>query len=315
MKILKIFIYALTVAGIIIFLFFKGEDFHHLTQIHYTRAVLLFLAGFLSIICNALIFRESLVIFNLRLPLREWFGLTVTNTMYNYLLPARGGMAARALFMKKKHALPYSEYISLSAGSYMLLFFTASFLAAVLSFVFLFSGGLENMIFLYLSLFFFISVSGAIVCACCINPEKIPGSSRFIGFIRDASTGLKKFKKNPKEVRDIILLGFLFIFSVGLRLFVAYRILGIHADFMKLVLTGAFITFSIVFSLTPGNIGIKEGIIGVSSGLLGITPEEAVLGALLDRMVSVITVSGLGLVFSRLLLKNMDSNKPENGRH
>ncbi|MDZ7740338.1 MAG: hypothetical protein U5Q03_00900 [Bacteroidota bacterium] len=77
-------------------------------------------------------------------------------------------------------------------------------------------------------------------------------------------------------------------------------VLGIHTFYPKLVLVNALVAFSMVFSVTPGNIGIKEGIIGLSSSLLGISPDQALLGAVLDRIIAIIVVFGLGLVFSRI---------------
>jgi hypothetical protein len=61
-----------------------------------------------------------------------------------------------------------------------------------------------------------------------------------------------------------------------------------------------------IFSTTHGNLGIKEGIIGLSSSILSISPEEALLGAVLDRVVAMIEVFGLGAVFSRMLLRKVN---------
>lgn len=311
MKLLKISLYVLTVAGVIAFLYFERQELSYLRHAEPSRLVFLLGAGILSLLLNGLIFKKSALIFNLPLRAREWFGLSAVNTMYNYLLPARGGMAARALYLKKKYSMPYSDYISLSAGSYLLNLFAAAFLAALISLWFLFAGRLESMAFLYISVFFLVSVSGGIVFSCLFNPDRIPGGNRFARFVRETARGLKKFRQNPGIARDMVLLDFLFILSLGLRLFIAYRVLGIPAGYAELVLISSLVAFSLVFSVTPGNIGIKEGIIGVSAGLLGITPEQAVLGAVLDRVVNVISVFAAGLVFSRLMLKDIDPKRVE----
>jgi uncharacterized membrane protein YbhN (UPF0104 family) len=62
------------------------------------------------------------------------------------------------------------------------------------------------------------------------------------------------------------------------------------------------VAFSMVFSFTPGNIGIKEGIIGLSSNLLGISYDQALVGAILDRIIALLIVFSLGLFFSHKLL-------------
>ena len=73
----------------------------------------------------------------------------------------------------------------------------------------------------------------------------------------------------------------------------------------------SMIAFSMGFSITPGNIGIKEGIIGLSSTLLDISFDQALLDALLDRVVAMILVFGLGLVFSRILIKEIKTKSGE----
>ncbi|MFW6047637.1 MAG: lysylphosphatidylglycerol synthase domain-containing protein, partial [Candidatus Woesearchaeota archaeon] len=97
-----------------------------------------------------------------------------------------------------------------------------------------------------------------------------------------------------------------FILAISLRLFVSYYVLGIQVYYPKLILVNSLVAFSMVFSVTPGNIGIKESIIGLSSSLLGISPDQALLGAVLDRIIAIIVVFGLGVVFSKLLLKKVE---------
>ena len=97
----------------------------------------------------------------------------------------------------------------------------------------------------------------------------------------------------------------LFTVIMGLRLYLAFYLLGIEVDVIKIIFIQAIVTFTRIIAVTPGNIGIKEGIIGLSSSLLGISPEDALLGAVLDRVVAMIVVFGLGAVFSRVLLNKI----------
>ena len=58
--------------------------------------------------------------FEARLSFREWFGLSICNTMYNYLVPGRVGLAARAYYLKRVHGLSYAHFGAVLAGSNML---------------------------------------------------------------------------------------------------------------------------------------------------------------------------------------------------
>jgi uncharacterized membrane protein YbhN (UPF0104 family) len=57
-----------------------------------------------------------------------------------------------------------------------------------------------------------------------------------------------------------------------------------------------------ILSITPGNLGIKEGIIVYTAYLLGITFDEAFLGAVLDRIIDLFLIFVFGVFYSNKLL-------------
>lgn len=265
--------------------------------------------GIIPVSLNALLFKNNISIFNLHLPFKEWYGLTVSNTMYNYLLPARGGMALRAMYLKQNHIFPYTKYVSYTAGTYILNLSIAAFTALFLSIGLFAFNVLNNFIFLYVSLALFIIIIGVIGFLYKFNPQKLPDKYKILKWIKQTAQGIKQFKYNPKKVGNLGTIQLGFILAISLRLFIAFYVLGIEVNYPKLVLINALVSFSMVFSVTPGNIGIKEGIIGLSSSLLGLSTEEALLGALVDRVIAMIVVFGLGGVFSQILLKKLHIKK------
>jgi uncharacterized protein (TIRG00374 family) len=225
------------------------------------------------------------------------------------MLPARGGMALRALYLKQNHFFPYTQYVSFTAGTYLLNLSIAAFIALILSGGLFIFNALENIIFLYISSALLIFIIGVIIFLYKFNPQKLPEKHKVLKWIKQAAQGLKQFKNQPNKVFNLAVIQLGFILAISLRLFVAFQVLDMPVNYPKLILINALVAFSMVFSITPGNIGIKEGIIGLSSSLLGISPEEALLGAVLDRVVAIIVVFGLGGVFSQVLLKNLHIKK------
>ena len=61
-----------------------------------------------------------------------------------------------------------------------------------------------------------------------------------------------------------------------------------------------------ILSIIQSHIGIREGIVGLSSGLLKITPEQALMGAVIDRIIAMVVIFMLGIPYSRYLLKMKD---------
>ena len=305
LKAIKTVLYILTITGIFLFLYYKKSELQHLLHIHYTNIILLIGVGIIPVSLNALLFRNNISIFNLHLSFKEWYGLTVSNTMYNYLLPARGGMALRALYLKQNHVFPYVQYVSFTAGTYILNLAIAAFTAFILSVGLFLFNALESIILLYISFALLIFIIGVIGFLYKFNPHKLPERYKVLKWIKQAAQGIKQFKYHPDKVFNLAAIQLGFMLAISLRLFVAFYLLEIPVNYPKLVLINALVAFSMVFSVTPGNIGIKEGIIGLSSSLLGISTEEALLGAVLDRVVAMIVVFGLGSVFSRILLNKI----------
>ena len=62
--------------------------------------------------------------------------------------------------------------------------------------------------------------------------------------------------------------------------------------------------YSLLISITPGNLGLREGIIAFSAGFLGVGLEEALLVAIIDRAALVFSVFISGLYYSQVVMKN-----------
>lgn len=307
MKYLRIILYVGTIAGMLIFLYLRREDMLRLAGLGWQRILMLLLASVIPVSINAGAFRQAISIFGISLPFKEWYGLSVVNTMYNYLLPGRAGIALRALYLKQSYDLSYPEYTSPTIGMYVLNLLVAAFAGILVASGLHIHERLNNVLFLFITLGLFTAMLGIVVLLYMFNPRIIPENRKLLRFLKSVARGIKRFRENSGKVIKLMLLQVLFIFTMGLRLYIVFRFLGIHAGYLPLVLINSLVAFSLVFSITPGNMGIKEGIIGFSHDLLGISFEQAILAAVLDRMVAIILVFGLGLVASRALLINIKS--------
>lgn len=310
-KYLKTAIYILTIVGIVLFVYFKRQELKPLLEIGLLPLLALLGVSIIPLFINALRFKNNISIFKIELPFKEWFGLTVSNTMYSFLLPLMSGLAVRAVYLKKKYDFQYSRQISFLTGSYLINFITASAVASLLSLWFYVSGETEfgllylavGLVFICLLLLTFILFR--------VNAASLPQRNRFLSTLKSAAEGLHEFRGKPGKILTLVFLHILFIISLNIRLFIAFYILGIPVDFTHLLFIQSFVVFSVVLSITPGNIGLNEGIIGLFSGFLGISLEEALLGAILDRVVGMIVIFAFGLIYSKILLNNINLQKEE----
>ena len=102
-------------------------------------------------------------------------------------------------------------------------------------------------------------------------------------------------------------MGLCFLLLSAAKLYWAFISIGIEVHWLKILLVQFFSGFLLVISITPGNLGIKEGIIALLARVLDISLEQAILGALVDRVMMMIVIFALGIVYSRLLFKKLNS--------
>ncbi len=310
MKNIKYILSGLVTLAAALYFYLNYQKLQLLTHISILDAVVLVIFVFLSFIVLSLQFYYVMRIFKIRLKFKEFFGLTICNTMFNYYLPARGGLVVRALYLKKKYGFYYSHYTSLIAGTYLVTFnITALFglLVSVLLYIFGFKNQIK-MILIFAPLLV-LTLSGTAFTLFVIRKNRYFAGGKIGSFINSVKSGLMHFRRHGRLVQNIVWINLLFILTMSLRLYWSFKSLGIDVNFFQITSVRALANFSMVLSLTPANLGVREGIIGFSAGLLGVDLPDALLAAALDRLVGMVFTFIVGLYFSRYLLQDIDWRK------
>jgi|SRR6056297_185751 len=299
--------YLLILVVLAIFLYSNKGLFLSLKNISCIDLLSLSCFSLISIYLNSSQFRYLSEMFNISLKFKEWFGLAVANTMHNYYIPARGGTVLKAIYLKKTHSLSYSNFISLTAGTYLLGFFLASASAIlfILASFLLYQEFYGTVFFISIGLGAATAIIGVFSLHVKFSSvfQKIPKLHKFV---RNVEKGLFFFKKNKKLLIKILLFKFLFIVIMALKLYWAFKAIGIETNLITIFIVQSLVVFSMILSLTPGNLGIREGIIGLLAAMLDIPLKKAILGAFVDRAVMMCIVIFLGLIFTRILAADLE---------
>jgi len=253
----------------------------------------------------AIQFKFLVEIFYLNLGFKEWFGLTVINTMISYYTPARGGLIARAYYLNRKYDLPYSKYMSLLGGSYTINFFVASLGIIFFSCFSAFHSGVWNLKILGVGI-------GLLIGTIIFSILLFIGCSRTISFktgrifnmINNFMDGMNLFRKHPFMVLKISFVQFCLIFIMGGKLYWSFKAVGRSVALIDILVIQSLVVFSMVISITPGNLGIKEGIIGLFASQLGVPFADAIMAASVDRGISMLITFFLGMSYSKILIDN-----------
>lgn len=284
------------------------EKFSSVKNIEAGSALLLLTYGVLSYFFLALTFNYTMKLFGIKLKAKEWIGLTLTNTMYNYIMPARSGFFARAYYLKEKYAFDYAKYVSFLGGSFVVSFLVASLTSMCLIGInYYVNNQLYDMLF-YISLTVFLGTATfSLVFWNHGQPNIKTGWKKPDNFIANTVSGLQYFRSSKDILKKVFFINFALILIRSVRLYFAFLAINVDVGFLDVFIMHSILVFSIVISLTPGNIGIKEGIIVLMAGLMSISLNDAILAAAIDRAVSMIIVFSSGTVYHFVLIKQSKS--------
>ena len=127
-RIIKSIITLLVVLVFAIYFLLNTEKFRPLLQINGYLLVSIGLANVAGIFINGLFMKFILEPFNKYISIAEAFYVSVISSIGNFFATAGTGFGIRAIYLKKKHGLPYSEFISTLSGNYILVFLANSFI-------------------------------------------------------------------------------------------------------------------------------------------------------------------------------------------
>lgn len=253
-------------------------------------------------VINGILDQSMISRFDSRVSFWDCYMLGYANNFLNKILPTIGGGAAfRAIYLKKKYQLSYSNFISTIAGLYVVSFLPHSLLGMLcLLVIYVRQKTFSWLIFLTFSGIFLFCL-GTILFS-----PKIPKSeNRILRFMGSIFEGWQVLKQDKKL---ILLYAF---FSVALLLFSAlqtyfsYRALGAQTDPVSMLFLSTLGIILAFLNFTPDGIGVKEGVYIFSSELVQIPDGILVLGSLVLRAISLCTTFVIGGICYLILYRRL----------
>ncbi|MFQ6032727.1 MAG: lysylphosphatidylglycerol synthase domain-containing protein [Candidatus Zixiibacteriota bacterium] len=286
----------------VFFIYHHRQDLAKISSLSVPFIGIISLLILIFIVLNGLVLKVIMELFDVCLPAKEWLGLGVITTMSNYFVPMRGGASTRAVYLKKKYNFQFAKFLASMAGTHVIRFGVIGFLGMTALFAYFMSYGK-----FYVKLFLIFLI---VWCAAIVLSFLLRRSTRLRVRWKAVSNifeGFSYFRNKRKKVFGLAILTTVSCVVMALRLFFAFTALGIKVNFLHVFIIGLFSFLSIVLSLTPANLGIKEAIIIFSSQTLGYKLTDGFLVAVIDRSLALLIVFILGPIFSLILLKTPKS--------
>ena len=292
----------------IIFLQNNFQNFKNILNVKWEYVVIIFFTVFIRSIFNGLKLKILVGIYDIKLKIKEWFGLEIVSVVGNYTTPFRaGGISIKAAYLKNQYRFPYTSSLGITGLTTLIDVMTLGILGFFLS-SFL---PLENELKYGLSIFF-VFVSLASIFALFFLPVPIKWNIRLLKHVAKSISQLDKLRQKKITILKLIpiCLGRLLITVIAF--YFAFRAFGFTVPFDIIIMMRILISLSGLVSLTPRNFGIQEAIIIIFSKLGGETTMAGAFAAILYRSVSIIFIFGLCPIFSFILSKKIIFNTSTN---
>ena len=274
------------------------QNFKQLTMTNTLYLVPLLIFFLLSLYLNGIMLKTLMKPFKIKLKNNEAFGLAAITNFYNIITPFRGGAAARAIYLKKKHDFPYVHFLATLSAIYILIFLVSS-IVGIFSMLTLQEKSIPILITLSILTIFLLLI---IIFSPRIKEKRNKWLNRFIKVIN----GWHLIKNNKRIIAITIIISLVQVLLTALNNLIAYQIFGIEITLAKALFIAAISNLSIIIAITPGNLGIGDAINVFTANIVGIPLTEAIATTMLLRAVNLAIIFILGPIYSYKLIKKND---------
>ncbi|MCP4537083.1 MAG: flippase-like domain-containing protein [Chloroflexi bacterium] len=237
----------------------------------------------------------------------EWFGLSALSTMGNYLTPFRGGAVVRAMYLKSKHDLPYSLFLSTLSALYVITFATNAAL------------GVLAMLALYLWIDFVDVALLSFFLALCLLPvvllillkviPRLPDkdwSKRYVvlqitAFVGRIIEGWRVISARKSTVLQLLALSVLNSSVTLLMIHLSFVAFGVRLPLIESLVLSSLFMISSMIPLTPSGLGVAEVVLVLVSRGFGVQEMAGIFSTGLNRSVMILSSIMWGSLFSYIL--------------
>lgn len=306
-RILSVTVVVLAISLFTWYFFSHINDFRLLLNVGLSYIVLLAAVGVVGIAVNGIFMKWSLLLFDKSIGIAESVRVSLISSAGNFFAPAGSGLGFRALYLKKRHHLAYSDYISIVFCNYILAFLINSILGlcALYSLYPLHGNGGSSLVVLTIVFFVLMLASiGALFIRKSIKPGR-QFNNKVLRKIYEVYSriafGWKLITSNKKIMLGLLSLTLTNTLLMVLGSYLVMSSIGIHIPLAGLILFSVLGSFSVFVNITPGNLGVKEAIYILFSSVIGLGTTEILSISIVDRTVLFIVLLVLWVFYGRKL--------------
>ena len=264
-----------------------AELLRQLAGVSATGWLVLLVLSLLVLAALSSVFQAMISVVGVRLPFMAAFDYSAMNTFFNTVLPMKGGIVVRGLYLKQRFGVTWGSYLFVLATSQL---FQLGLLATIAIVVFL-AGRVPLHIpdlpvdTIAIALLVVLAV---VALATWLRRELV------VEYTHKVARGLGLWIEDLPRLLRFVAATLAFHGLSALRLWLAFGLVGHTLSLTEICVLYAALAAGLSWAVTPGNLGVKEAAIVLLALILGIDKETALAASIVDRIASLTITLGVG---------------------
>jgi uncharacterized membrane protein YbhN (UPF0104 family) len=277
------------IAAFLYYLYLNADRYLELLRLSTTGVLVIFLLSLifplLSGCITTLLFRGL----GVNLSFQEGFLLNAASTLANQL-PISGGIISRGFYLKRRHDLSYSKFLSATVALFLCNIGTNGLIGLAI----LLYGMFVRHALIQAALFVGFAAMAACLLIFWLPMDRIKLPDRPGKLLQQAAEGWVLISRNPGLLRNLIGLQLSLLILLAVRYWLAFHMLSQNVTLSDVMLFSTATILTQLVSIAPGGLGVREAIVGTLSSALGFDPGASVVAVGLDRLISTVPILLIG---------------------
>ena len=302
-KILSVGILILTLGLLFLFVSNNWSDFR---SIRLSNPLMLLPAAILTVFniyTTGMLLETAIIPHGIHLRQQVVLGLSSITRFSNSISPGYLGATIRGIYFKKEHGLAFARFSSSFIASNLVQLVISGAIVAIAAFSILgFDADLQSNKSFLMLIIGGVAVLTALVWAPTtfilktIARVQKSHKHKLLERLADAVTGYKLIQSDKKLLIKLFGWASITLLCSAAILFFLYQAIGLSIAIDDLLFISALGGWGVIFSITPGNIGVREGLMAFGAKLAGVPVAETLAVSVVLRLL-VVTVSALLSVY------------------
>ena len=209
------------------------------------------------------------------------------SNFFNTILPMKGGLWVRGLYLKRRFGVAWGSYLFIMTTGQLI---QLTMLGAIALVLFLMGHVTLHQPVLPAGklLVFGILAIALILAGAMLRRERV------VAFAAKVINGVKIWVENPLLFARFLIEVFALHALAALNLWLAFYYVGTSLSITEICILYAVLAAGLSWTITPGNLGVKEAGVVLLALSLGIDAEHALTASIVDRIASLFVTVIIG---------------------